>query len=176
MMKKLLVATLFVFLLALNGFAQTPCQRHVEPLGGFSLCPPDGWSLKEQEGQKYKIIYGERGAAFTPNINVKDEATSYPLVDYVSASVRSVLNNYEKIGATSIKLLEQANFMTTDRTAGVRVAFRTEYKGLLIRTLQYYFDGKPGQKLVITCTALEEDKATLDPLFDRAMKTFRLDK
>lgn len=175
-MKRLLVAILFVFVLAQGNAAQDLCKRHAEPLGGFSFCPPDGWTLATKEGQKYKIVHGPRAQTFTPNINIKDEANAAPLADYVAASTRAILGNYQSIGASSIKVLEQSNFLTANRLAGIRVSFRTEYKGLFIRTLQYYFNAKDGRKLIITCTALEEDKATLDPLFDRAMKTFRLDR
>jgi hypothetical protein len=176
MMKRLIIAILFVFALVQVGAAQVACQRHVEPLGNFSFCPPGGWTVTEKEGSKFKIIHGPRGQVFTANINVRDEANGAPLTDYVAASVKEILGNYATIGATSVKLLEQVNFVTTKRTAAIRVAFRTEYKGLLIRTLQYYFNGKDGQKLVVTCTALEEDKATLDPLFDRALRTFQLER
>ncbi len=176
MLKKFPVATLFVFLLAFGGLAQTPCQRHAEAIGGFSFCPPAGWIVAAQEGQKYKIVHRERSTTFTPNINVKDETTDYTLPEYVSVSIKTITTGYESIGATSIKLLDQTNFTTANRTSGIRVSFRTEYKGLLIRTLQYYFNGKPGQKLIVTCTFLEEEKAALDPLFDSTLKTFQLDK
>jgi hypothetical protein len=46
----------------------------------------------------------------------------------------------------------------------------------MIRTLQYYFSGKGGQKLIVTCTFLEEKKDALDPVFDRALKSFQIDK
>lgn len=176
MLKSFLFATLFVILLSLGAFAQTPCKRHTEPVGGFSFCPPEGWIIAEREGQKYKIIHQARSETFTPNINVKDETTNYSLADYVAASIKMITTNYADIGATSVKLLEQTNFTTGNRTSGIRVTFRTEYKGLLIRTLQYYFNGKPGQKLIITCTFLESERATLDPIFERALKTFQLTK
>lgn len=175
-MKRMLFGIMFVFLLASGAFAQTPCQRHSEPIGGFSFCPPEGWIITAQEGQKYKIIHRERRDSFTPNINVKDETTSYSLPDYVTASIRTITTDYGTIGATSIKLLSQANFMTANRTPGIKVTFRTEYKGLFIRTLQYYFNSKPGQKLIVTCTFLESEQSTLDPIFDHALKTFQLDK
>lgn len=175
-MKRMLFATLYVFLLACGVFAQTPCQRHAEPAGGFSFCPPQGWIVAAKEGHKYKIIHRERSQSFTPNINVKEEASTYTLADYVNASVRMITTDYQKIGATSIKMLEQTNFITANRTPGIKATFRTEYKGLIIRTLQYYFNGKDGQKLIVTCTFLEEEKAALDPVLERAMKTFQFDK
>lgn len=176
MMKRLLIAILFVFVLTQAGQAQFACKRHTEPSGAFSYCPPDGWSLTEKEGYKYKLVLGPRKEVFTPNMNIRDEANAGPLAAYVAASIKEILTNYEKIGATSVKVLEQSNFLTTNRVAGIRVAFRTEYKGLMIRTLQYYFSVKDGQKLIITCTSLEEEKVTLDPVFDRTLKTFQLDR
>ena len=176
MLKRFTFAIFFVLLLALGVFAQTPCKRHVEATGGFSFCPPDGWIIAEREGQKYKIVHQARNDSFTPNINVKDEITSYSLPDYVAASIKMITTNYADIGATSIKLLTQSNFTTNNQTPGIKATFRTEYKGLLIRTLQYYFNGKPGQKLIVTCTFLESEQAALDPIFERALKTFQLTK
>lgn len=175
-MKNLLFATLLVFLLTLAGAAQNVCKRNVEPVGGFSFCVPDGWGVVEKEGQKYKIVYGPREDVFTPNINVKDEANTAPLADYVAASIKYILDHYQQVGATSVKVIAQASFMTTGRTPGIKVTLRTEYKGLIIRTLQYYFNGKAGEKLIVTCTALEAEQAALDPVFERALKTFQLDK
>jgi hypothetical protein len=94
----------------------------------------------------------------------------------VAGVVKVTLDRYDRIGAESIKVLEHSNFMTATRTAGIRVAFRTERKGLVIRMLQYYFNGKESRKLIITCAALEKDKDTLDPIFERALKTFQLDR
>lgn len=176
MIKRLPFVLLVIFLLALCVRAQTPCQRYTETLGGFSFCPPAGWTTVEKENQKFKVHLAPRAETFTPNINIKDEATDYTLAAYVDASVKAIETSYQTIGATSVKRLEQASFLTNNRTPGIRVAFRTEYKGILIRTVQYYFNAKPGQKLIVTCTSLEADKATLDPLFDGALKTFRLEK
>ena len=49
-------------------------------------------------------------------------------------------------------------------------------KALMVRTYQYYFSGRGNQKLVLTCTALEADRHALEPIFDRALKTFQLDR
>jgi hypothetical protein len=176
MMKRLLFAAVLVSLTALSGFAQGVCQRHTEPLGGYSLCVPQGWSVEEKEGQKYKLIFAPREETFTPNINVKEDTHAAPLADYAAASINYVLGHYAEIGATSLKMIEQTNFRTTSGLQSIRVAFHTEFKGLTIRTLQYYFSGKGGQKLIVTCTFLEEKKDALDPVFDRALKSFQLDK
>jgi hypothetical protein len=175
-MKRLLLTIPLFFLLTLTSWAQDVCNRHSEPTGGFSLCAPAGWSVTEREGQKFKIIFGMPGEVFTPNINFKDEANSASLADYAGASIKYIQDNYQKLGATSIKLVSREDFLTTDKISGIKAIFSTEFKGHLVRTLQYYFNKTNGQKLIVTCTALEAEKATLDPVFERALKSFQLDK
>lgn len=176
MMKRILLGVALVLALTLNCVAQQKeCQRHAETSAGFSVCPPEGWSVHNKEGQKYAIILGPRGSGFTPNINFKDEVNSAPLADYVAASLKTILTSYEKLGATSLKVVDQREFTTDSGMKGFRVSFSTVYKQLTIRTLQYYFNGKAGQKFIITGTALEADSETNDKLLDRAAKSFRLD-
>lgn len=175
-MKRLLSAAVLVLALSLGGLAQGVCQRHAETLGGYSLCVPQGWTVEEKEGQKYKLIFAPRDETFTPNINVKEDTNALALADYVAASLKYVGDHYQEIGATSVKMLGQSNFRTTSGLTAIRVAFSTEFKGLTIRTLQYYFSGRNNRKLIVTCTFLEEKKVALDPVFDRALKSFQLDK
>ena len=176
-MNKLAFAAALVLLLVLTGHAQDSCQRHLESAGGFSICAPVGWETMEKEGQKFKILFGTKGQYFTPNINFKDDTDPRLVNDYATAGVDYILKHYADVGATSVKLVTQEPFTTASGAAGVRVALRAEFKGLVIRTLQYYFNGKgEDQKVLVTGTALEADQATLDPIFDRAAKSFRLEK
>ena len=43
-------------------------------------------------------------------------------------------------------------------------------------TVQYYFSANPGQKLLLTCTFLEAEQVTVDPVCDRAAKTVQLEE
>jgi hypothetical protein len=175
-MRRILIITGFVLAASLNCFAQeSPCQRVTESGGGFSMCLPDGWTVQTKDDQKYNMMFAPRGDTFTSNINFKDEANSSPLADYVTVSGKYVLDNAEKIGATSIKLVDRSDFTTSSRLAGVRVSFTVLYKGIQIRTIQYYFNGREGQKLVVTCTELEAEREKFDPIFDRAVRSLRLE-
>ena len=176
-MRKILCSAAFALALTFNCVAQeAACQRHSETAGGFSICAPEGWRVEERTGQKYRIIFGPRGEVFTPNLNFKDEASSTSLADYVAASLKNILANYEKVGATSVKVVDQADFKTDSGLVGVRVSLSTVYRGLTIRTLQYYFNGKSGQKWIVTGTSLEPERETNDKVFDRAARAFRLDR
>lgn len=175
-MRRVFLSSALVVVLALSGFAQQPCKRHVEPAGGFSFCPPEGWTATERPDLKYKAWRPPPTKPFTPNINIKDDKNPAALADYVASGLKYALANKDKIGADSIEVLEQSEFVTASGLAGIRVAVRTRYKGLVVRQIQYYFSGKKDQKLFATGSALEADRQALDPVFDRALKTFRLEK
>lgn len=165
-----------VFLLTGINQAQDSCQRHVETGGGFSICIPAGWKVEEREGQKFKLLFGPTGQHFTPNLNFRDDHDSRLIGDYATAGIDYLLEHYKDVGADSVKLVKREPFTTASGDSGVKVSFRSEFKGLLIRSLQYYLNGKDNQKVIMTATALEVDKTTLDPIFDQAAKSFRQEK
>lgn len=174
-MKKLLSITSLFFLLTLTGCAQDVCNRHSEPAGGFSLCIPAGWNVTEQEGRKYKVLHGERVDNATPNINIKDEATTASLADYAAGATKYITENYQQLGMTSMKLIASEDFMTTEGKPAIKVTLSMDIKGLKARMLQFYFDGKAGQKLIVVCTGPEARMAALDPIFERTLKSFRME-
>jgi len=176
MMKKALFALTLLLLFALNCLAQQDCQRHRETEGGFSICKPDGWTVEESRGDKFKVLFAPRADAFTSNINFKEGTSAAPLTDYVAAEIKILMSSIEQIGATSIKVVSQSDFTTSSNLHGIKVVFSTEYKGFQFRQLQYIFDIGGSRKLVVTGTGLEKDQQQLDPVFDRAAKSFQLDR
>jgi hypothetical protein len=168
--------TAILFLLTSTIPAQDSCPRHVETGGGFSICVPIGWKVEAREGQKFKLVFAPRGERFTPNLNFRDDNDSRLLDDYATAGIDYLLEHYKDVGADTVKLLKREPITTAAGVSGVKVTLRSEFKGLLVRSLQYYFDGKDDQKVIMTATALEADQVTLDPIFDQAAKSFRVEK
>lgn len=140
------------------------------------MCIPEGWAMQEKEGEKYKILMATGSDTFNPNINFKSQVHTLSLNEYATAGVDYILNNLQSIGATSVTVVSRDSFTTETGIVAIRLIFRSEFKGLIVRTLQYYFDAGENNKLIVTGTALEKDKVTLDPIFDRAVKTFRITK
>jgi hypothetical protein len=161
---------------ALPAAAEQPCRRNLE--SGFSYCPPEGWTIKQSLEEKFKTFLGPVSNTLTPSINARDEDNEVPLPEHIAAIIKYVLASPEKSGATAITILRQSDFVTASGLHGIKVVFHFENsaKGLTVRTYQYYFSGRGNQKLVLTCTALEADRNTMEPVFDRALKTFQLDK
>jgi hypothetical protein len=176
MLKRMLSAVVLLLVLAFGGFAQGVCNRYAEPQAGYSLCVPQGWTVEDKENQKYKLILGPSDTGLTPNIHFIDESNPLALADYAAGSAKYAVEHYAQIGATSMRMVSQSNFRTTSGTPAIRIAYLTEFKGSQIRTLQYYFGDTDNRKLIVTCTFPEAQKETLDPLFERALKSFRFDK
>ncbi len=176
MMKAALACAVLVCAFALPAASQLPCRRNLE--SGFSYCPPEGWTLKQSLEDKFKTFLGPASNTLTPSINARDEDNEVALPEHVAAIIKYVLASPEKAGATAITVLKQSDFVTTSGLRGIKVVFHFEnnVKGLTVRTYQYYFSGRGHQKLVLTCAALEADRNSMEPIFDRALKTFQLDK
>jgi hypothetical protein len=176
MTRNTLAAVVLASAFAVPSAAQQPCKRNLE--SGFSYCSPDGWTIKPSLDDKFKTFWGPASVTLTPNINVKDEENGKPLPEVVAAEIKYILDSPQKAGATSVKVLSQSDFIATSGQRGVKVVFHVENtaRALVVRTYQYYFSGRGNQILVLTCTGLEADKNTLEPIFDRALKTFQLDQ
>ncbi len=159
---------------AAPALAQEPCNRNVEPQGGFSICVPQGWTASAREGEKYKLYFAPRGESFVQNINFKEDTSTVSLDQYATAGIAHILKNYASFGATTVTNLTKSSFTTQKGLAGIKATFHAEYKGLMIRTIQYYFHDV-GRKIVLTCTGLEADEASLVPVCDRAAKSFQLE-
>ncbi|HXT42225.1 MAG TPA: hypothetical protein VN887_19615 [Candidatus Angelobacter sp.] len=160
-----------LFILSVPVFAAGTGERHVEPVGGFSYCPPKDWAVKEVPGMKYKIAFGPAAGGFASNINVVDESFSGPLSDYVKANVQVLTKMFK-----GLKNLGQTDFKTDSGLNGVRLIIQSEQQAHLLRQTLFFFDGKGGRKLVVTCSTLAKGGARLDDTFTASMKTFILEK
>ena len=169
------LVAILIFIGARQAAAQRHCNRHVESQGGFSICIPDGWTGRERENQKYKVLFGQPSDSFTPNINFKEEMTAVALSEYVAAGIKNMIATKEKLGADSLEPLSRSDFTTEAGLRGIRCVFLVSYKSFWIRSIQYYFHVKKDRKLIITGTSLEKNKEVFDRLFDRAAKSFRMD-
>jgi hypothetical protein len=177
-MKRTLSAAVVILTFAITVAAQANCSRHVETAGGFSYCPPEGWIEQKKAEEKYSQFFGPDQEGFTANLNIKDETSAAPLTDLVAASIKQILlpASVEKMGVTSVSLVNQSEFITPSSVRGFKVEFRVELKSWIIRTVQYYFDAGVDKKFVLTFTSIEAQRAKLDPICDDSVKTLRLEK
>jgi hypothetical protein len=149
---------------------QDEARRHLEKTGGFSLVPPDTWTVRDFPGLKYKVIVGPTQAGFASNIVVADETFKGTLDDYVKANKDAIMQVLKKA-----QIVKQEEFKTTDGLPGVRLIFENEQGDKLLRRTSYFF-GATDTKYVLTCSTLAEGGEKLDPVFEQALKTFRFEK
>ena len=127
-MKRALSASVVILTFAITSAAQANCARRIETAGGLSFCPPEGWIEEKKAEDKYSRFFGPAQEGFTANLNIKDETSALLLPDYVAGSIKRILlpASAEKMGATSVKLVNQSEFITTSSLRGFKVEFRTE--------------------------------------------------
>ncbi len=147
--------------------------KYVAEDGMFSFSIPDGWTLREIPGRKYKVAFAAPTNGFAPNINIVDEAFSGALDVYVDGNLKIMAEGYEKLGIENFKMLSREAFTTTTKQSGIRLLTQSEVNGNPIRQTFYFFNGKDGRKLVVTCTCPAPGGETLDPIFEKSMKTFQ---
>src|SRR6266700_113439 len=110
-MKKISAALLLAIAIAAPCAAQAPCARNLE--SGFSYCPPDGWTLKQSLGDKFKTFWGPASTVLTPNIQATEEDNEVALADHVAASLKYIQANLQRAGATAVTVINQSEFVTT---------------------------------------------------------------
>jgi hypothetical protein len=143
--------------------------RHFEKEGGFSFCPPKGWSIQAVPNAKYKyaVLIAD---GFTPFFNATDEQFAGSLDDYVAANLHSLHNIYP-----DCKELSQAPFATTSGLVGtMRVVLATQH-GKPLRQSWFFIDGGNGSKYFLKGAALAADGERRDAGFLAAAKSFRVE-
>lgn len=144
-------------------------NRHFEPEGGYSFVPPDGWSVQELPGLKFKVAVGPASEEFAPNINFVDDAFAGTLEEYVQSNIVTMESIFQ-----DLRILEISEFVPNAGSAAVRVATENTQQGLLLRQVFYIFQAAGDSFLVGTCSRLALSQAEVDAQCDQSMATFRL--
>ena len=168
---RIVFAMLLLFSTSGPGLGQEKASRHVEKEGGFSFVPPQGWRIMEFPGWKYKIAAGPISNGFAANILFSDEATNLNRKEYVSANMKVIPNFFK-----NPKTIGESELKTSDGTPCSRVVIKNDHDGKRMRQSFYFFQLLPRRMHVATCTALAENGAELDTVFEDSMKTVQMEK
>jgi hypothetical protein len=146
-------------------------ERHVEPEGGFSFIPPDGWEMRSFPGRfKFKAAIGPPTGGFTPNIAVGDELWPGSLEDYIKASIEVISQK------PNIKVTKKGDFTTSEGLRGARITLDNFRKDTTLRQTMYFF-ARGETKFVVTCsTVAAAGSDDLDAVIENSIKTFRIDE
>jgi hypothetical protein len=152
--------------------AQQAAKQDFGSGGLFSYVPPEGWTVSDIPGLKFKVSRGEPANGFAPNIVIVDEAYNKSLEDYVKDNITTMEKLFQ-----GQKILSQSDFTTSDGTRALKMVTERDdpqVKKTLRQT--YYFFDAGNKKLVAACTRLAGNGDSVDSLFDAAMKTFTVKK
>jgi|SRR6185503_10522830 hypothetical protein len=145
-------------------------KRHREAAGGFSFCPPQGWTMQNIPGLKYSIAAGPVANGFAPNINVVDEKAGLTLNDYVDTNKKLLAKSFK-----GYKELGKSEFKTTSGLKATRLITQSDQGGTPIRQTFYFFASKADRKVTVTCSALASNGKALDEAFEASLKTFAIE-
>jgi len=158
----------FALMVACSGCGGKPPRAHFEGTGGFSYDPPKGWQVVQFPGLKYRISHGPAEDGFAPNINVVDETFSGALTAYVDLNIENMKKMF-----TDFTVLKREDFQTEDGLPATRLIIQDKQQGRMLRQTFCFF-GNSSRKYIATCTALAQQGETLDDLFAKSMRTFRI--
>jgi hypothetical protein len=154
----------------LDAHAQQVDRQDFGSGGVFSYVPPNGWTVGEFPGLKFRISHGVPVNGFAPNIVVTDEAYNKSLDDYAKDN----LANLQKI-FRGLKVLGQTDFTTSDGSRVIRLITERNDDASKKRLRQvFYFYDAGNKKLVATCSSLADEAPKSDLVCDSAMKTFKV--
>src|SRR5687767_12024700 len=111
-MKRIIILTAVVLVSAFAVSGQTTCTRHIEASGGFSYCPPPGWSPRDSPSSPYKSFFAPASGTLKANMNVRTEATSITHDAYMGAALRHLLEGNEARGPEARKIVGWTKFTT----------------------------------------------------------------
>ena len=138
-----------------------------EPEGGFSYTVPAGWSVMAFPGIQFRLVVGPASSGFAPNINFVVEGFTGSVEDYAVAGLQGL-----QAAIDDVKVADSSDFDTDSGLQGFRAVTESTQQGRALRQVFFFLPGQPGKKFVVTCSALAQDGAQHDALFDRIMRSF----
>jgi hypothetical protein len=164
-----LVLSLSLILSCAGEKKQDESDRLIEKEGGFSYVPPRGWEIVEFPGLKYRISRGTIVSEFAPNINVVDEQYSGTLDSYVDGNIDAMSGVFE-----DFNLINREPFSTDEGLQSVMLIVENVQMQRNLRQYFYFFEDND-RKYVVTCTSLASNYEEVDSLFDKSIRSFRLE-
>jgi hypothetical protein len=135
--------------------------------GGYSLNPPENWTVKRFPGATYKIVITQPVNNFLPNINLVEDEFSGSMDKYVASSLEILQQSY------NAKKVKEASF-SADNADGVKLTVDTEINGTKLRQIFYFFQNSVGQKVVVRATSGRRSASALEIEFDSILHTFHV--
>ena len=126
---------------------------------------PTGWEQKPSPGGGVMFV-APKTSGYSANFIILSQPWAKSLNDYADGNIAGV-----KSAVPSAEMGVKAPFTLDSAAESVKVSLKSKNNALELGQSMYFFEGRPGQKIVITSTAPLNQHAELEPLFDSCMKT-----
>lgn len=170
-MKKFLFAALLFLLSAGFIYSQNATKEVKETAGGFSYLIPADWSIGKIDGMDYQMARDKAVNGFAPNINVLQEKNSYTFDEYYKINIKDL-----KDFSSDYKEISTEEFITDSGLKGKKHVCSDKQVGKNIMHAYYFFEKKDKTKIIITGSALADDRGKYLPVFDSIAKSFKTNK
>lgn len=147
---------------------QGASKLYVAPNGEFSYSPPNGSTLRDQNGSKFKAAFLPMSDGVYPVIMVEEESFFGTLDDYVATKLPSLISEFKS--ATNLRMISRSEFITDNNARGIKAVLQFEMPEKT-RIATYFFDGKNGKAIYLGCMSPQGN--AYDIQFDKSMKTFK---
>jgi hypothetical protein len=143
--------------------------RLVDGAVGFSIDIPEGFTTQTIQGVASKIIVGPSVDDFAVNINVVAEPFKGTVSQYVAAGHELVQQQMP-----DVKLSEARDFVIDAGLPAMHWTMRQTMGGKELVQEQFAVES-PGKAFVITCTRVATDTTDWMPIFEKCVKSFRVE-
>ena len=139
-------------------------QRYVDTAHGCSYLPPKGWEKKSAANGMTKFA-SEDG----PNVSVLSQPFPGALREFADANITGVKNAFPEA-----EVLTDDSFATAQGPAALRIKFKNKYKNIELVQIMYFFEGKEGQKILMTASMASNAADANEPAFDACASSLTL--
>jgi hypothetical protein len=170
-MKKTVLILAALFLSYGFIFSQSKGKEVKEAQGGFSYLIPENWLIGKIDGMDYQMVRDKAANGFAPNVNFLQEKNNYRFEEYYKLNVKQLveyMTDYKEILADA--------FATDSGMKGKRLICSNKQVGKNLVQAYYFFEKKDKTKIIITGSALLDDKDKYLPVFDSIAKSFKANK
>ena len=147
---------------------------YVEP-NKFSYTIPKGWKLDQSLNGFDKMAINYSNTTTAPRIVVFESSYKGSLDGLTNVAINSLISEAKnKTFDITMSIISKEPFIISGGGNGIRVAFNMGLSQLNTRCYYYFFCGRNNFKYVVQCTGSQSDNHINEPLFDEAMKTFKV--
>jgi hypothetical protein len=137
--------------------------------GGYTHRIPEGWQSKPGGQPGLTMIVAPKESRLVSNMATTIEMFDGSLRTYVDTNIKNLQEIFP-----DAKIVSDAEFGNDANAAAYKLKLQNKVEETDLAQTMYFFEGQPGQKIIVTCTTSAQRGPDMESLFDECMKAFAL--